>query len=232
VAGPSRLDGARLLDKLLDAPSASSDILRSTSGVLSSMATLLQLIAVFAVALVLGIGSAQYMIEEGSPLTTKRVGPWASWVSEGNPNADLYTKAHLARSGRFPLTSTTARYFTANTDSEGEPLISTCEYLIEGGPINVRWWSIAVYDEHGSLIENPSQRYSFSSEEAVRRSDGAYRIHLASYARPENWLPSGSGPERKLVLMLRIYSPRDIDVSGVGQIPDDRLPKIERKSCS
>jgi hypothetical protein len=196
------------------------------------MRTLLQLIAVFAAALLLGISSARYMIEEGSPLTTKRVGPWASWMSEGNPNSDPYTKAHLARSGRLPLTSTTARYFTAKTDSEGDALTSSCEYLIEGGALNARWWSIAVYDEHGSLIENPSQRYSFNSEEAIRRSDGAYRIHLASNARPENWLPSGSGPERKLVLMLRVYSPRDIDSSGIGQIPDDRLPKIERKSCN
>ena len=146
-------------------------------------------------------------------------------MSEGNPNADPYTKAHLARSGRLPLTSTTARYFTANTDSEGDTLTSTCEYSIEGGALNARWWSIAVYDEHGSLIDNPSQRYSFNSEEAIRHSDGSYRITLASNARPENWLPSGSGPERNLVLMLRIYSPRETDSSGIGQIPDDRLPK-------
>jgi hypothetical protein len=196
------------------------------------MRTLLQLIAVFAVALLLGIGSARYMIEHGSPLTTKRVGPWASWMNEGTPNSDPYTKAHLARSGRLPLTSTTARYFTANTDSEGYALTSDCEYSIEGGALNARWWSLAVYDEHGSLIENPSQRYSFNSEEAVRRSDGAYRITLAGNARPENWLPSGNGPERNLVLMLRVYNPREIDSSGVAQIADDRLPKIERKSCN
>ena len=69
-------------------------------------------IGTFAVALVLGIGSAWYMIERGSPLTTVRAGPWKSWLSEGNPNADPYTRAHLARSGRLPLTSTAARYFS------------------------------------------------------------------------------------------------------------------------
>jgi hypothetical protein len=196
------------------------------------MRTLFELIAVFVLALVLGISSARYMIEQGSPLTTKRVGPWGSWLNEGNPNSDPYTKAHLARSGRLPLTSTTARYFAATTDSEGDRLTSACEYLIEGGPLNARWWSIAVYDERGSLIENPSQRYSFNSEEAVRRSDGTYRISLASNARPENWLPSGNGEERNLVLMLRVYGPRDTDTTGIGQIPDDRLPKIERKSCN
>ena len=83
------------------------------------MRTFLDVVATFAVALLLGIGSAWYMIDHGSPLTTGRIGPWASWVSEGNPVADPYTKAHLARSGRLPLTSTIARYFVANSDSEG-----------------------------------------------------------------------------------------------------------------
>jgi hypothetical protein len=232
VASSFHPAGARLLDRLVS-PSAFTATFRSGSAAArSSMRTLLELIAVFAVALVLGISSARYMIEEGSFLTTQRAGPWASWLSEGNPNADLYTKAHLARSGRLPLTSTTARYFTASTDTQGYQLTSDCEYLIEGSALNARWWSLAVYDEHGSLIENPSQRYSFNSEEAIRRSDGTYRINLASNARPENWLPTGTGPEKKLVLMLRIYSPREIDSSGIGQIPNDRLPKIERKACN
>lgn len=195
------------------------------------MRTLLSLVAVFVIALLLGIGSASYMTEHGIPPTTSRIGPWASWMNEGNPSADPYTKAHLARSGRLPLTSTTARYFLARTDSEGDELTSACEYSIEGAALNARWWSIAVYDEHGSVIENPSRRYSFNSDEAIRRSDGTYRINLATNARPENWLPSGSGPEHKLVLMLRIYGPRETDASGIGKIPDDRLPKIERKAC-
>jgi hypothetical protein len=31
--------------------------------------------------------------------------------------------------------------------------------------------------------------------------------------------------------MLRIYSPRDTDSLGIGLVPDDRLPTIERLSC-
>ena len=54
-----------------------------------------------------------------SPLTTTKVGPWSGWISEGNPHADPYTRAHVARSGRLPLTSTVARYFVARTDSAG-----------------------------------------------------------------------------------------------------------------
>ena len=195
-----------------------------------SMRSLAYFIGTFVAALMLGIGSAWYMIERGSPLTTTKVGPWSGWISEGNPNADPYTKAHVARSGRLPLTSTVARYFIARTDSAGRSLTSACEYSIEGSPLNARWWSLAVYDEYGGLIENPSARYSFNSEEMLRHSDGTFRVNLSRNARPENWLPSGTA-DQHLVLLLRIYSPRETDASGIGLIPGDRLPKIERKAC-
>jgi hypothetical protein len=197
----------------------------------TSMRALGYFIGTFAVALILGIGSAWYMIERGSLLTTMTAGPWRSWLSEGNPNADPYTRAHLARSGRLPLTSTAARYFTANTDSRGRTLSAGCEYSIVGAPLNARWWSLAVYDEYGSLIPNPSGRYSFNSEETIRRADGSFRINLSRNARPENWLPSGKEPGRNLLLMLRVYGSRDTDISGIGQVPADRLPKIERQRC-
>lgn len=195
-----------------------------------SMRSLGYFIGAFVAALFLGIGSAWYMIERGSPLTTTKVGPWSGWVNEGNPNADLYTRAHVARSGRLPLTSTVARYFTARTDSAGRLLNSDCEYKIEGGPINARWWSIAVYDEYGAPLDNPSARYSFNSEEMLRHADGSYRIVLAREARPENWLPAGDGG-RHLTLMLRVYNPRETDAAGIGIVPGDRLPKIERIAC-
>ncbi len=196
-----------------------------------SMRSLAYFIGTFAVALVLGIGSAWYMIERGSALTTTKVGPWASWNGLGNPAADPYTRAHLARSGRLPLSSTVARYFVARTDGAGHGLTSGCEYLVTGSPVNARWWSIALYDDTGGLIENGSNRYSFNSEEALRHSDGTFRIRVSRTARPENWLPSGDDTDRNLVLMLRIYAPRDTDSSGIGLVPDDRLPKIERVAC-
>ena len=197
-----------------------------------ALRTPVRLFAVFLVSLLLGTASASYMTEQGLPFTTSRVGPWSSWQSEGNPNADRYTKAHLARSGRLSLTSTTARYFTARTDSRGRTLWSDCDYAITGFPINARWWSLALYNEHGSVIPNPSERYSFNSEEAIRRADGSFHITLGSQARPENWLPSGTGPDQRLILLLRVYGPRESDSDGVGRVPDERLPKIDRVQCN
>src|SRR5215831_9780310 len=209
------MDADRLTSALTNLPFvlSSSPTARREDGATHSMRDLAYFIGTFAVALLLGIGSAWYMIEYGSPLTTTKVGPWASWDSEGKPDADPYTRAHVAR-----------------TDSNGHALSSSCEYTIEGSPLNARWWSIAVYDEYGGLIDNPTSRYSFNSEELLRHSDGTFRINLASTARPENWLPSGTDG-RTLILMLRIYNPRETDSLGIGLIPRERLPKIERKSC-
>lgn len=187
-------------------------------------------IGTFAVALLLGIGSAWYAIDKGTPLTTATVGPWESWISDGHPDADAYTKAHVARSGRLPLTSTVARYFTAHTDSAGHRLTSSCQYTITGFPLNARWWSVALYDSQGGLVPNASDRYSLNSEELLRRADGTFRINLARTPRPENWIPTGTA-DQSLVLMLRIYSPRETDSLGIGFIPGNRLPVIERTSC-
>jgi hypothetical protein len=195
-----------------------------------SMRSLVYFVATFVVALILGIGSAWYMIDHGSPLTTTKVGAWEGWLSAGNPHADYYTRAHVARSGRLPLTSTVARYFVARTDDNGRALAADCTYLITGRPLNARWWSVALYDEYGGLIANSSGRYSFNSEELLRHADGSYRINLARNARPENWLPTGAVDQR-LTVMLRIYSPRETDAAGIGLIAGDRLPKIERLSC-
>ena len=156
--------------------------------------------------------------------------PLGGLDQRGQPECRPYTEAHVARSGRLPLSSTVARYFVGpDRQRRAHPDLRLPLFII-GSPLNARWWSLAVYDEYGGLIANPSGRYSFNNEELLRHADGSFRINLSSNARPENWLPTGA-VEQPLVLMLRIYSPRETDASGIGLIPGDRLPKIERTVC-
>ncbi|MFD0986761.1 DUF1214 domain-containing protein [Methyloligella solikamskensis] len=188
-------------------------------------------IVAFAAALVLGLGSALLVLRHGLPYVTEREGPWVSWPREGHTSADPYTKAYLAESGRLPLASTTVRYFLAREDGNGSALTANCDYKLEGGALNARWWSLALYDVDGNLIENPSHRHSINSEGMIRRGDGTYELAVSRHARPGNWLPAGDDAEQPLVLMLRIYYPGETDPEGVGKIDLDRLPKIERLSC-
>src|SRR3990172_9862343 len=65
-----------------------------------SMRSLAYFIGTFVAALMLGIGSAWYMIERGSLLTTTKVGPLSGWNSQGKPKAAPFTQAPAAPSGR------------------------------------------------------------------------------------------------------------------------------------
>ena len=193
------------------------------------MRSLLNILMVFILALILGLGSAWYMIEEGSALTTSRVGPWSVWRSAGKPDADPYTKAHMARAGRLPITATSALYFFANGDETGAQLSSDCEYVVEGQPLNAAWWSLAIYDGSGRLIPNKADRYSFNRTDVARRADGSFRIVLARSARPGNWLPTAK--QGSLKLMLRAYDLRDADSVLDKAAAERGLPTIRKILC-
>lgn len=193
------------------------------------MRTLLILVVGFLLALSVGLGSTWYMIARGSPLTTGQFGPWSVWFEAGNPEADPYTKAYLARSGRLPITSTNALYYFARTDDSGQPLRASCDYVIDGKPINAAWWSLAVYDTAGRLIPNKAGRHSFSRTDIVRQADGSFRIVLSSAARPGNWLPTGDSETVQLV--LRVYGPRDFNATVGGDPVERHLPEIQMVGC-
>lgn len=177
----------------------------------------------------IGLGSAWHMMERGSQFTTQTIGPWVSWLNAGNPQADPYTRAHYARSGQLPLSSTTARYFEATTDDRGRALRTTCEYAVAGQPLDALWWSIAAYDDKGHTFENKSDRRTYNSTNIFLRDDGTFEIRIAQRARAGNWLPvSGSGRFR---LALRIYRPARPDTVGTNENGENLLPKITRVEC-
>ncbi len=185
------------------------------------------LFALFAV--FLGLGSMWSMITTGTGLSVLTVGPWQSWTTQGHPDTDPYTRAHIMRSGRLPITSTGARYFMARTDSGNDPLFASCEYELRGRSIDALWWSIALYDEEGQIIPNSAERYAFNSANMFFRDDGTYSVRIAQRARPENWLPISG--DRPLVLMLRIYRPRFPNEFASEEAAAQLLPTINQVTC-
>jgi hypothetical protein len=148
-----------------------------------------------------GLGSAWYMVEAGSRLTTRSFGPWTTWLAAGRPDADPYTRAHTARNALLPITSTLELTFYAKTDSEGAQLQSACDYAVTVEGLEGAWWNLAAFDRRGSLIPNGADRYAFSSDNAMREPDGRAVIVVARDARPGNWLPVGAG---KITLALTV----------------------------
>lgn len=176
------------------------------------------------VAVLGGFGSSWYMIEHGTPLTTRTSGPWTTWTGEGRTDSDPYTRAHFLRRGVLPVTTAYAQTFQAETDSDGQRLFSSCEYLVDGDEPQGAFWTLAVFDHDGRLIPNPADRYAFSSATLTRGSAGRLDIVLARGARPGNWLPTGGAG--RFVLHLTVEEPA---AAGSRTMPP--LPAIRRIGC-
>lgn len=179
--------------------------------------------------LVLGLGSAYYMIDAGFALVVGHAGPWKTWINAGGLAADPYTRAHIARSGDLPITSASGLTFFASTDSDGRRLSSYCDYEIIARPLAALWWTIAVFDEDGKLIPNKAARHAFNNQSLTILTDGTQRINLGPAARPGHWLPSGEG--HSLTLVLRIIRPLTVTQKGADEASANAMPIITRVRC-
>ena len=173
-----------------------------------------------------GLGSAWYMIEAGSRLSTQSSGPWTTWSAAGRPDADPYTRAHTARNGLLPLASTLEVTYQAKADSRGGRLNSGCEYTIVMENLGATWWSLAAFDGQGGLIQNAAERYAFNSDNVMREPDGRAIITLARDARPGNWLPIGGS---RVNLLLIVQDPAW--AAAVYEGSTKALPPIQRLAC-
>jgi hypothetical protein len=204
------------------------DRARRGDGSLSLITNILINLALFAVLAVGGgLGSAWYMIEAGSRLSTRSSGPWMTWSAAGRPDADPYTRAHTVRNGLLPLASTLEITYQAKADSRGGRLQAGCEYaIVMEGIAGEAWWSLAAFDGQGGLIQNAAERYAFSSASVMREPDGRAIITLARDARPGNWLPIGGG-RVNLVLTVQDAAWAAAVHEGSGKA----LPPIQRLAC-
>lgn len=181
------------------------------------------------IVLIGGLGTSWYMVEAGSPLTTQRIGPWSAWTAAARADADPYTRAHFARTGALQLSSDVARTYVATVDSDGQKLLSSCAYGVEGREFNAAWWSITVFDDRGRLISNALQRYAFTSDTITLGSDGTFLVSLARDARAGNWLPTGGAG--KLAVMLTILDARPSLQATLQAGNAAALPQIRRVQC-
>lgn len=189
---------------------------------------LLNLAVFAALALGGGLGTAWYMIEGGSRLSTRSFGPWLTWTAAGRPDADPYTRAHTTTNALLPLSSTLELTFRAKADSKGGRLNSTCDYAIVIEDLDPSWWSLAAFDGQGRLIQNAAERHAFNGTTAMREPDGRTVITLARDARPGNWLPSGRSS--RVILVLTVQDAAMAAAVHEGGAPK-ALPEVQRLSC-
>jgi hypothetical protein len=177
-----------------------------------------------------GLVSAYTMIDNGNRLSTVTAGTWTMWTTAGRTDADPYTRAHYARLGALPLPADVAETWMARTDSAGSTLHSSCDYEVAVRPPESSWWSLAVFDANGRLIQNPAGRHVFTSDTGAISPDGRFITLLSRSAGAGNWLPTGGAGNLSVVYTLVDFSV----ATGTGETAEDparRVPEIIAKSC-
>lgn len=170
------------------------------------------------------VGDADFMIYNG---------PWRV-----NPSMDLKDKkqrALIAKVGLFALRESEVIYYTATMDSDGNPLSSDYDYVLEGSIPKTRYWSYTLYGKDNFMIPNPNKIYGFNGSsityaprdsinpELHKVSQPTYTMHISKENTGENWIPSGENDA--LALTLRLYNASPEVYNNLATIP---LPSIKK----
>lgn len=182
----------------------------------------------------IGLASALFMAglwPGAKPLDFGNVeaGGWRSDFAIGSENADLYTRARVARHGLLALAKSEAVYFTRTTDSSGDPLRADCEYGIFGGAMPAQWWSITLYDASSKLPMNEDRALSIDATSIS--GDPEDWTALIAPERPESgldWISSNNAGQFDLT--LRLYMPDEALIDDPQTALDP--PLVEKLSCA
>jgi hypothetical protein len=111
--------------------------------------------------------------------------PWLSRAAGLAGNAGYYTRAHYLLYGRLPPAAGQLNEASAETDSEGQSLSTSCNYVLTStGPLP-KWWSIAAI---ASMDESVSRQAISDADSVIRETNGSVQIQVAPYPQPGNWL--------------------------------------------
>nr|WP_315457284.1 DUF1214 domain-containing protein [uncultured Sphingorhabdus sp.] len=154
-------------------------------------------------------------------------GPWETGKSFGTVDASALTRAKVALSGLLALPAKEAMYFTAQKDSDGRALDGRCNYVVRGGKLDGRWWSVTLYEGEGWLVKNAAKRWSVPASAVAVDETGSWSFIVSPSAQSGTWLPTGSVP--KFDLTLRLYHP---SATTIKSPETAQLPTIERKECA
>jgi hypothetical protein len=180
-----------------------------------------------ALGVLVGIGIAVYRVSTGFSAGIITNGAWTTGKSFGTVDADALTRARVALGGLLALPAREAMYFTANVDDDGAPLNGRCTYVVSGGKLGGRWWSVTLYEGAGWLVKNAANRWSIPAHAATQHEDGTWSFTVASDEQPGAWLPTG-GIEA-FDLTLRLYHPQP---SVLAAPEKAQLPTIQKQGCA
>ncbi|MBL6938796.1 MAG: DUF1214 domain-containing protein [Alphaproteobacteria bacterium] len=170
------------------------------------MRTFLKILGVLVIGVVLGLAATWATVIRGGWGGAVSDGPWKTSLTVGSSEGGMYQRASVAVHGLLALNRSETIYYTANTDSAGEPLRADahCPYRIDGRDLPARWWSITAYGADDYLIPNAAGRYSVTKNSVIQRNRDSFVANVSVDPSPENWIPVTKGP---FSLSIRLYNP-------------------------
>ena len=180
-----------------------------------------------AVAAFVGLGLTYYALSRGAAFGALSIDSWDAFPKTGTVEADPYARASIARSGRLPIALGDGVSFTVQEDDDGKALDGRCDIVLSGITPVARYWTLTLYNVDGGLVANSTNRYGFTSQEIVRRSDGSFEVVVAPRANSGNWLPTGGVDRYELV--LRLYDTAvGVSTKAGREVP---MPDVTTRSC-
>lgn len=146
----------------------------------------------------------------------------------GSYGAAYTQRAYIALIGLGANVPEDAVYPMSIADKDGKPYHGRNRYTIhfdkDGLPPVNGFWSIALYDSDGYMVENPIKRYAIGDrDELTFNRDGSLDIFLQHESpgkdREANWLPA---PADDFNLVFRLYWPRTEILTGQWNPPPVR----------
>ncbi|MFY9600711.1 MAG: DUF1214 domain-containing protein [Pseudolabrys sp.] len=180
-----------------------------------------------AIAAIVGLGLTYLSLTRGTAFGGLSIDSWTAWPKSGTTDADPYVRASIARSGRLPTAMGDGVSFTLQSDDEGKVLDGRCDVVISGVTPVARFWTMTLYNPDGALVANSTNRFGFTSQEIVRRSDGTFEIVVSPRASAGNWLPTGGVDRYELI--LRLYDTAvGVSTKAGREVP---MPDVMTRSC-
>lgn len=202
---------------------------------MSRLVLFVKIMAMTIISCLLGGGWALYSI--------KNIGDNASFMKYNgqwrvNPSMDLEDskqRALIAKVGLFALRESEVIYYSATIDSDGLPLSSQHDYILEGTIPDARYWSYTLYGDDDFLIPNENKIYGYNKEtifftpvneqnpELSIVGQPTYKMLISNNSIEKNWLPSGNNEH--MTVTLRLYNAAPSVYNNLETIP---LPTIRR----
>ncbi len=185
-----------------------------------------------AIALLIAFGgataSAIYALKATVGFGSIRLGAWTAWPDAQKDYADPYAKAHRARAGKLLLGDAEGLVFVAKVDSQGDTLVTRCEYTITGITPPARFWTLhTTRDDDQIMAVDANFPAAYHSHNILKGPGGAFTISTGHLAKPGNWLTTPFA-EQRFQLVLTLF---DSPTAGSSRLIQLQMPDIIRGKC-